>query len=172
MWADFSPLLVAQAVACYAPLPVNCLAQDRRGHRLIVLPVLRGTAEIYFRGWCVQLLAIGAALIAFLLQRLGSTTSEVAKGLNLDSGRVSVRLAQLAKAGEVKNTSHGYTIEPGARPGGHERALRRRHQGNEEMLFGVERGGRCGCHGAASSHRASWMFDGVWGEFLRREMMV
>ncbi len=113
-----------------------------------------------------------AALIAFLLQRLGSATSEVAKGLNLDSGRVSVRLAQLAKAGEVKNTSHGYTIEPGARPGGHERALRRRHQGNEEMLFGVERGGRCGCHGAASSHRASWMFDGVWGEFLRREMMV
>jgi hypothetical protein len=69
-----------------------------------------------------------AAVIAFLLRHPGSTTGEVAKGLNLNSGRVSLRLTELAKTGEIKKTSHGYSIEPGARAGGHERPLRRPHR--------------------------------------------
>ena len=108
-----------------------------------------------------------AAVIAFLVQHPGSTTGDVAKGLNLDSGRVSLRLTQLAKAGEIKKTSHGYNMEPGAPTRRTRAPTPSPALGNEDMLFDVGRRPRCGCYGAASSHRASRMFGGVWGEFLR-----
>ena len=66
-----------------------------------------------------------AAIIAFLVQHPGSTTGDVAKGLNLDCGSVSTRLTQLARAGEIKKASHGYNVEQAARPRGPQRRLRR-----------------------------------------------
>jgi hypothetical protein len=68
-----------------------------------------------------------AAVIAFLVQHPGSTTGGVAKGLNLSCGSVSTRLTQLANAGEIKKTSHGYNMEQAARPRGPQRPLRRPH---------------------------------------------
>ncbi len=68
-----------------------------------------------------------AAVIAFLVQHPGSTTGDVAKGLNLNCGSVSTRLTQLANAGEIKKTSHGYNMEQAARPRGPQRPLRRPH---------------------------------------------
>jgi hypothetical protein len=59
-----------------------------------------------------------AAVIAFLVQHPRSTTGDVAKGLNLSYRSVSTRLTQLANAGEIKKTSHGYNIEQAARPRG------------------------------------------------------
>ena len=50
----------------------------------------------------------GASIINFLAQHPGSTTSHLAKGLNLDRQIVSACLAQLLEAGEIKKVSHGY----------------------------------------------------------------
>ena len=47
-----------------------------------------------------------AAVIAFLIQHPGSTTGGVAKGLNLSCESVSLRLTQLAKAGEIRLSGH------------------------------------------------------------------
>jgi predicted transcriptional regulator len=48
-------------------------------------------------------------IIEFLAEHPGSTAGDVAKGLNLNRGSVSTRLTQLAKAGEIRKASRGYT---------------------------------------------------------------
>jgi predicted transcriptional regulator len=68
-----------------------------------------------------------AAVIAFIVQHPGSTTGDVAKALNLNCGSVSTRLTQLAKAGEIRKTSHGYNVEQAARPRVPRHPLRRPH---------------------------------------------
>ena len=55
-------------------------------------------------------------IIDFLAQHPGSTAGGVAKGLNLDPANVSSHLTQLAKAGEIKKTAHGYSTQQAARP--------------------------------------------------------
>jgi DNA-binding MarR family transcriptional regulator len=50
-----------------------------------------------------------ASIIDFLAQHPESTAGDLAKGLNLNPGNVSTRLTQLAKAGEIKRKSHGYS---------------------------------------------------------------
>ena len=52
-----------------------------------------------------------ASIIDFLAQHSGSTAGDLAKGLNLDPGSVSTHLNQLARAGEIKKASHGYSME-------------------------------------------------------------
>jgi uncharacterized membrane protein len=52
-----------------------------------------------------------ASIIDFLSQHPGSTAGDLAKGLNLNRGSVSTRLTQLAKAGEIKKASHGYSTK-------------------------------------------------------------
>jgi DNA-binding MarR family transcriptional regulator len=49
-----------------------------------------------------------ASILDFLAQHPGSTAGDLAKGLNLNPGNVSIRLTQLAKAGEIKRATHGY----------------------------------------------------------------
>jgi hypothetical protein len=68
-----------------------------------------------------------ASIIEFLARHPGSTAGDLAKGLNLHPGSVSTRLTQLAKAGEIKRASHGYTTKQAPRPRGRERAPRRAH---------------------------------------------
>ncbi len=68
-----------------------------------------------------------ASIIHFLAQHPESTAGDLAKGLNLNPGRVSTRLTQLAKAGEIKRASHGYSTIEAARPGTHQRPLHRSH---------------------------------------------
>jgi hypothetical protein len=67
-----------------------------------------------------------ASIIDFLAQHPGSTTGDLAKSLNLNPESVSNRLTQLAKNGEIKKASHGYSTEQAARPR-HERPLGRSH---------------------------------------------
>jgi predicted transcriptional regulator len=52
-----------------------------------------------------------ASIIDFLAQHPGSTAGDLAKGLNLNPGSASTRLSQLAKAGEIKKASRGYTTK-------------------------------------------------------------
>jgi predicted transcriptional regulator len=52
-----------------------------------------------------------ASIIDFLAQHPGSTAGDLAKGLNLKPGSVSTRLTQLAKAGEIKKASRGYSTK-------------------------------------------------------------
>ena len=52
-----------------------------------------------------------ASILDFLAQHPGSTAGDLAKGLNLDPGNVATRLNQLAKAGEIKKASHGYSTK-------------------------------------------------------------
>ena len=66
-----------------------------------------------------------ASIIGFLAQHAGSTAGELAKGLNLNPGSVSTRLTQLAKAGEIKKASHGYSTKQVARPRRPQRPLHR-----------------------------------------------
>lgn len=66
-----------------------------------------------------------ASIIEFLDRHPGSTAGDLAKALNLNPGNVSARLTQLAKAGEIKRASHGYSTKQAARPRGHARPLRR-----------------------------------------------
>jgi MarR family len=54
---------------------------------------------------------VKASIIAFLAQHPGSTAGDVAKGLNLNRGSTSTRLTQLAKAGEIRKASRGYTTK-------------------------------------------------------------
>ena len=55
-----------------------------------------------------------ASIIDFLAQHPGSTAGDLAKGLNLNPGSVSTRLTQLAKAGEIKRASRGYSTKQAA----------------------------------------------------------
>jgi hypothetical protein len=57
-----------------------------------------------------------ASIIEFLARHPGSTTGDLAKGLNLNPRSVSTRLTHLAKAGEIKRASHGYSTEQTPRP--------------------------------------------------------
>jgi hypothetical protein len=52
-----------------------------------------------------------ASMIAFLAQHPGSTAGDLAKGLNLNPGSAASRLSQLAKAGEIKKASRGYSAK-------------------------------------------------------------
>ena len=52
-----------------------------------------------------------ASIIDFLAQHPGSTAGDLAKGLNLNPGSVSTRLTQLAKAGEIKKATRGYSTK-------------------------------------------------------------
>jgi DNA-binding MarR family transcriptional regulator len=52
-----------------------------------------------------------ASIIDFLAQHPGSTAGDLAKALNLNPENVATRLNQLAKAGEIKKTSHGYSTK-------------------------------------------------------------
>jgi uncharacterized membrane protein len=54
---------------------------------------------------------VKAKIIAFLAEHPGSTAGDVAKGLNLNRGSTSTRLTQLAKAGEIRKASRGYTTK-------------------------------------------------------------
>jgi hypothetical protein len=56
-----------------------------------------------------------ASVIDFLAQHPGSTAGDLAKGLNLNPGSVSSRLTQLAKTGQIKKASHGYSPTQAAR---------------------------------------------------------
>jgi uncharacterized membrane protein len=66
-----------------------------------------------------------ASIIDFLARHTGSTAGDLAKGLNLNPGSVSARLTQLAKAGEIKKASHGYSTKQAARPRRQQRPLHR-----------------------------------------------
>jgi len=66
-----------------------------------------------------------ASIIEFLVQHPGSTAGDLAKGLNLNPGSVSTRLTQLAKAGDVKKASRGYSTSQESRTRGQQRPLRR-----------------------------------------------
>jgi predicted ArsR family transcriptional regulator len=68
-----------------------------------------------------------ASIMDFLAHHPGSTTGDLAKGLNLNPGTVSTRLTQLTKAGEIKRAAHGYRTKHAARPRTHQRPLRRSH---------------------------------------------
>ncbi len=68
---------------------------------------------------------LNASIIEYLAQHAGSTAGDLAKGLNLNPGKVSSRLTQLAKTGEIKKTSHGYSTQQAAPPRRHLRPLRR-----------------------------------------------
>jgi predicted transcriptional regulator len=57
-----------------------------------------------------------ASIIDFLAQHPGSTTGDLAKGLNLNPRNVSTRLTQLANGGEIERTSRGYSTKEAARP--------------------------------------------------------
>jgi len=52
-----------------------------------------------------------ASIIDFLAEHPGSTAGDLAKGLNLNPGSVSTRLTQLAKSGEIKKASRGYSTK-------------------------------------------------------------
>jgi predicted transcriptional regulator len=52
----------------------------------------------------------------FLAQHPGNTAGGIAKGLNLDPANVSSHLTQLANAGEIEKTEHGYSPKQAARP--------------------------------------------------------
>ncbi len=54
---------------------------------------------------------VKARIIDFLAKHPGSTAGDVAKGLNLNRGSASTRLTQLAKAGEIRKASRGYTTK-------------------------------------------------------------
>jgi hypothetical protein len=60
-------------------------------------------------------------IIAFVAEHPGSTTGDLAKGLNLDPANVSTHLTQLAKEGEIEKAAHGYSREQAARPRGSQR---------------------------------------------------
>ncbi len=51
----------------------------------------------------------GLSVIAFLAEHPESTAVDVAKALNLNAGSVSTRLTQLAKRGEIRKASRGYS---------------------------------------------------------------
>jgi len=52
-----------------------------------------------------------ARILDFVAKHPGSTAGDVAKGLNLNPGSTSTRLTQLAKVGELKKASRGYTTK-------------------------------------------------------------
>jgi Winged helix-turn-helix DNA-binding len=51
------------------------------------------------------------SMIEFLAQHPGSTAGDLAKALNLNPGSAASRLSQLAKSGEIKKASRGYSTK-------------------------------------------------------------
>jgi len=49
-----------------------------------------------------------AQISAYLSEHPGSTAGDIAKGLNLKRNRISTRLTQMAKAGDIKKAERGY----------------------------------------------------------------
>jgi Wax ester synthase-like Acyl-CoA acyltransferase domain/MarR family len=68
-----------------------------------------------------------ARIIEFLARHPGSTAGDLARGLNVNPGSVSIRLTQLSKAGEIKRASHGYSTNEAARSRTHQRPPGRSH---------------------------------------------
>jgi hypothetical protein len=66
-------------------------------------------------------------ILDFLVQHPGSTAGEIAKRLNLNPANVSLRLTQLAKAGEIKKAAHGYSTEEATRPHSDQRPSHHAH---------------------------------------------
>ena len=66
-------------------------------------------------------------IIEFLSHYPASTVGGIAKGLNLDPANVASHLTQLAKAGEIKKTAHGYSTEQSAPPRGPRRLPHHAH---------------------------------------------
>jgi hypothetical protein len=60
-----------------------------------------------------------ANIIAFLLRHPESTAGDLARGLNLTPEQVSTYLTKLARAGEIRKASHGYSATQPARPRKH-----------------------------------------------------
>ena len=52
-----------------------------------------------------------ASIIDFLAQHPGSTAGDLAKALNLNPGNVATRPNHLARAGEIKMASPGYSTK-------------------------------------------------------------
>ena len=50
-----------------------------------------------------------ASIIEFLTEHPGSTAGDIAKALNLNPASVSTRLTQLAKTGQIRKASRGYS---------------------------------------------------------------
>jgi Winged helix-turn-helix DNA-binding len=50
-----------------------------------------------------------AGIIEFVTRHPGSTAGDLAKGLNLNPARVSIRLTQLVKAGKITKQARGYS---------------------------------------------------------------
>lgn len=63
-------------------------------------------------------------IIDFLLGHPGSTVGDLARALNVDPGGVSIRVAQLAKSGEISKATHGYSANQVADAHAHRRACR------------------------------------------------
>lgn len=53
---------------------------------------------------------VKAKIVAYLQDHPQSTAGDVAKGLNLARNSTATRLTQMAKAGEIKKASRGYTV--------------------------------------------------------------
>jgi hypothetical protein len=66
-------------------------------------------------------------IIAFLLQHPGRTAGDLARGLNLDPANESTQLTRLARAGEIRKASHGYSTTQPARPRKHKRPSHHAH---------------------------------------------
>jgi hypothetical protein len=66
-------------------------------------------------------------ILDFLVQHPGSTAGDIAKSLNLNPANVSTQLTQLAKAGEVKKASHGYSTEQATQPHSDQRPSHHAH---------------------------------------------
>ena len=60
-----------------------------------------------------------ASIIDVLVQHQASTAGDLAKGLNLNPAQVSTHLTKLARAGEIRKASHGYSATQPARPRNH-----------------------------------------------------
>jgi hypothetical protein len=60
-----------------------------------------------------------ASTIDFLVQHPGSTAGDLARGLNLTPEQVSTHLTTLARSGEIRKASHGYSAARPARPRKH-----------------------------------------------------
>jgi hypothetical protein len=53
-----------------------------------------------------------ASIIDFLAEHPGSTTGDLARGLNLDPDQIATCLTHLTCTGEIRKTSHGYSRQP------------------------------------------------------------
>jgi DNA-binding MarR family transcriptional regulator len=57
-----------------------------------------------------------ASIMSFLAHHPGSTVGDLARGLNVNPGTVSIHLNQLANSGEINKVTHGYNTKQATRP--------------------------------------------------------